>query len=73
MVSQGEASAKKGPFDGLDRDELIAKLKGLLSVLKNAKHSKEGKWGHYCDVTIYKSNYCEILFYLVFILISIQI
>lgn len=41
-MAEGDAS-KKGPFDSLDRDELIKKCKGLLTIAKNAKQAKDGK------------------------------
>lgn len=34
---------KRGPFDQLDRDELIKKCKSLLVIAKNAKQAKDGK------------------------------
>lgn len=45
LDSQGTESAgeRKSPFDNLDRDELIKKCKGLLSIAQKAKKAKDGK------------------------------
>ncbi|XP_046968191.1 GRIP and coiled-coil domain-containing protein 2 [Vanessa cardui] len=39
-VKNQSSSAKKSPFDDLNRDELIAKCKGLLVIAQKAKHAK---------------------------------
>lgn len=42
-MAESENATKKGPFDNLDRDELIKKCKGLLTICKQAKQAKDGK------------------------------
>lgn len=40
---QGNASSeKKGVLEGLDREELIRKCKGLLGIAQKAKKAKDG-------------------------------
>lgn len=41
-MAESDSVTKKGPFDNLDRDELIKKCKGLLTIAKNAKQAKDG-------------------------------
>lgn len=43
FLQQGNTSSeKKGILEGLDRDELIRKCKGLLVIAQKAKKAKDG-------------------------------
>lgn len=51
FLQQGNSSTdKKSVLEGLDRDELIRKCKGLLGIAQKAKKAKDGWFFCYANI-----------------------
>lgn len=56
---QARDGEKRSPFDGMDRDQLVKKCKGLLGIAQAAKKAKDGEFKRH--MTSYP-HYISMLF-----------